>query len=122
MPMLKNLKIRRVDLVDHGANFDPETGDGAHVLLYKRAGGIAEHRMKQIEDTTWNEVLRVAKAQSLTPREVAWAAMEARAQEIQRRDPQITIEAAHERASRVDPTYGDLYRVYRARQARVPVK
>ena len=34
---LKNLKITRVDLVDKGANYDPATGEGAHVLLYKRA-------------------------------------------------------------------------------------
>lgn len=33
---LTDLKITRVDLVDKGANYDPATGEGAHVLLYKR--------------------------------------------------------------------------------------
>lgn len=37
--LLKNLKITRVDLVDIGANLDPVTGDGAHVVLWKRAEG-----------------------------------------------------------------------------------
>jgi BMFP domain-containing protein YqiC len=34
---LRELEITRVDLVDQGANFDPATGDGSHVLLFKRA-------------------------------------------------------------------------------------
>jgi len=34
--VLRNLRIKRVAIVDKGANFDPETGDGAHILLYKR--------------------------------------------------------------------------------------
>lgn len=34
---LKGLRITRVDLVDKGANFDPSTGEGSHVLLAKRA-------------------------------------------------------------------------------------
>ena len=33
---LRNLKITAVALVDRGANYDPDTGEGAHVLLYKR--------------------------------------------------------------------------------------
>lgn len=36
--ILRNLKIKRVALVDRGANFDKQTGDGAHVMLYKSAG------------------------------------------------------------------------------------
>lgn len=36
---LRNLVINRVDLVDVGANLDMETGDGAHVLLWKRHDG-----------------------------------------------------------------------------------
>jgi hypothetical protein len=34
---LKGLKVVRVDLVDRGASYDPLTGEGAHVVLYKRA-------------------------------------------------------------------------------------
>ncbi len=35
--ILRRLKINRVDLVDMGANFDAKTGDGAHIMLHKRA-------------------------------------------------------------------------------------
>lgn len=35
--ILRNLKIKRVALVDMGANFDRRTGDGAHITLWKRA-------------------------------------------------------------------------------------
>ena len=34
---LVNLRITRVDLVDMGANFDRDTGDGSHIMIYKRA-------------------------------------------------------------------------------------
>ncbi len=34
--VLRNLRIKRVALVDKGANFDTATGDGAHIMLYKR--------------------------------------------------------------------------------------
>lgn len=34
---LKGLTVDRVDLVDIGANLDRRTGDGAHIMLYKRA-------------------------------------------------------------------------------------
>jgi hypothetical protein len=32
------MRIKRVALVENGANFDSRTGDGAHILLYKSAG------------------------------------------------------------------------------------
>lgn len=35
--VLRNLRIKRVALVDSGANFDTRTGDGAHVMLFKSA-------------------------------------------------------------------------------------
>lgn len=35
----KSLEVDRVDLVDRGANFDRETGDGSHILLVKRDQG-----------------------------------------------------------------------------------
>jgi hypothetical protein len=34
--ILRNLQINRVALVDKGANLDSKTGDGAHIMLYKR--------------------------------------------------------------------------------------
>lgn len=33
--VLRNLRVKRVSLVDEGANFDEQTKDGAHILLYK---------------------------------------------------------------------------------------
>lgn len=39
---LFNIKFKRVALVDKGANLDKETGDGAHIVLYKRAEEKAE--------------------------------------------------------------------------------
>lgn len=35
--ILRNLRIKRVSLVDVGANFDTNTGDGAHIMLFKAA-------------------------------------------------------------------------------------
>ncbi len=35
---VRNLVVTRVDLVDVGASLDKRTGEGAHVLLFKRAG------------------------------------------------------------------------------------
>lgn len=34
--ILRNLRIKRVALVDNGANLDKSTGDGAHIMLFKR--------------------------------------------------------------------------------------
>jgi len=34
---LRRLRVKRIDLVDRGASYDAETGEGAHVLLYKAA-------------------------------------------------------------------------------------
>jgi hypothetical protein len=36
---LKNLHVTRIDTVDGGASYDPRTGEGSHILLYKRKGG-----------------------------------------------------------------------------------
>lgn len=38
--ILRNLRINRVAIVDKGANFDSGTGDGAHIMLFKRADPI----------------------------------------------------------------------------------
>ena len=38
--LLRNLKVTRIDLVDRGAALDKETGEGAHILLYKRDGDV----------------------------------------------------------------------------------
>lgn len=36
--ILRNMRIKRVALVENGANFDSLTGDGAHIMLFKSAG------------------------------------------------------------------------------------
>lgn len=33
---LRDLRVKFVSLVDRGANYDPKTGDGAHILIHKR--------------------------------------------------------------------------------------
>lgn len=33
--VLRNLRIKRVSLVEMGANFDSKTGDGSHIMLFK---------------------------------------------------------------------------------------
>ena len=38
--ILRNLRIKRVAIVDSGANFDQKTGDGAHIMLYKSSPGV----------------------------------------------------------------------------------
>lgn len=38
---LHNLRIKRVAIVDMGANFDRRTGDGAHIMLFKSAPSVA---------------------------------------------------------------------------------
>lgn len=47
--VLRNLRIKRVAVVDMGANFDKKTGDGAHILLYKSAGLGSLH----VDSTDW---------------------------------------------------------------------
>lgn len=42
---LRQLRITRSDLVDKGAAYDPETGEGAHVLLYKRADAVDDEEL-----------------------------------------------------------------------------
>lgn len=34
--VLRNMRVKRVAIVDAGANFDKQTGDGAHIMLFKR--------------------------------------------------------------------------------------
>ncbi len=40
--LLRNLRFKRVSLVDSGANYDAKTGDGAHIMLYKAKDPIAK--------------------------------------------------------------------------------
>ena len=47
---LKGLVVDRVDLVDVGANLDKRTGDGAHIMLYKRAGDQPRSIMWRVVD------------------------------------------------------------------------
>lgn len=41
--ILTRLRVKRVALVDVGANLDQHTGDGAHIMLYKRHVEHVEH-------------------------------------------------------------------------------
>lgn len=60
---LKNLRVTRVDLVDNGANQD-HTGDGAHVLLFKRAPNSTEDDMpKPLSEMTADELRKHADDQ-----------------------------------------------------------
>lgn len=46
--ILRNLRIKRVSLVDLGANTDPVTGDGAHIMLYKQADVEKNPNLSQV--------------------------------------------------------------------------
>ena len=56
---LTNLRVTRVDLVDVGANLDRDTGDGSHVMIYKRA---EDEDVESIENDNIEAVARLAKA------------------------------------------------------------
>ena len=65
---LKKLKINRVDLVDSGASFDKKTGEGAHVMLYKRATekpavSKVEHGAKDFDAMIGDQKMRKAAAE-----------------------------------------------------------
>jgi hypothetical protein len=47
--LLRNLEIRRVDLVDRGANLDKSSGEGAHVVLFKRDAGQTDEIVVSFE-------------------------------------------------------------------------
>lgn len=61
---LTNLIVKRIDLVDLGANLDRETGDGAHVVLWKRAEGSMadDNKEKMTDDELLNAALADAEA------------------------------------------------------------
>jgi hypothetical protein len=53
---LRLRKITRVDVVDRGASYDPESGEGSKVLIYKRAdpeaedvGAVEKRKMRRAE-------------------------------------------------------------------------
>ena len=54
---LVGLELDEVSFVDEGANFDKETGDGAHVLLWKRREGDA----MEVNETFWEKLTAVFK-------------------------------------------------------------
>lgn len=47
--ILRNLRYRRIDLVDSGASQDPLSGEGAHIRLYKRAEPVTP-----VDKATWD--------------------------------------------------------------------
>lgn len=51
---LRNLRIKRVALVDKGANFDKQTGDGAHIMLFKAAASKSDSMAAvHVDSTDW---------------------------------------------------------------------
>lgn len=72
--LLRNLKVRRVDLVKDGANQEDE--EGSHVLLFKRApeGGKPpnkEWKMKDLKDMTPEELVKHAEKLDAARQELA---------------------------------------------------
>lgn len=55
--ILRNLRIKRVSIVDIGANLDTKTGDGAHIMLYKRHidKGGPDVGSVHVDSTDWRE-------------------------------------------------------------------
>jgi hypothetical protein len=52
--ILRNLRIKRVALVDRGANFDKQTGDGAHIMLFKAAAAKSDSLgAVHVDSTDW---------------------------------------------------------------------
>lgn len=47
--ILRDIRIKRVALVDSGANFDKKTGDGAHIMVWKASPTSAVH----VDTTDW---------------------------------------------------------------------
>ena len=62
MSKLTNLVVKRIDLVDLGANLDRATGDGAHVVLWKRAEGSMADEKTMTDDELLNAALADAEA------------------------------------------------------------
>jgi len=48
--LLRLSRVIRVDLVDKGASYDPLTGEGAHVLIHKRAPVVVQKKIEQRGD------------------------------------------------------------------------
>lgn len=52
---LRNLKVSRVALVDKGANHDLDTGEGAHVVLYKSDDSTPDQQEDAVPESTEQE-------------------------------------------------------------------
>lgn len=67
--ILRRLRIKRVSLVDMGANTDPITGDGAHIMLYKRASVDKDGpnlTQTHVDTTDWRDDYEKATIDSAT--------------------------------------------------------
>jgi hypothetical protein len=76
------LVLDRVDLVDAGANFDLETGEGAHVRLLKRAPakqGLSDREGSNSERHPMSWIERLTKKLGLAPEETETIEREFRA-------------------------------------------
>lgn len=69
---LKNLRVNRVALVDKGANFDPKSGDGARILLYKRAGVFNKIDLTDNDKRTMVEAAAQAKWGNADEQKYVW--------------------------------------------------
>jgi len=63
--LLTNVRFSRVSLVDKGASFDTKTGDGAHVLLFKRETADGDNTMTLAEITKALATLSTEDKESL---------------------------------------------------------
>ena len=128
---LKNVRLTRVDLVDAGANYDPETEDGAHVMLAKRATPEVTMKRAHIETEILGLVrptLREAVDESAvrkrfdlepeSPASLVYQSTVGRwAQELMKRDPSLTAAQARANILRT-PRGGKAFQLYLAAKGR----
>lgn len=73
--ILRGLKIARVALVDNGANFDKETGDGAHIMLFKSAPK-PENKEPDVKKSVIQRIIGALKTTDVTKRDAELEAIE----------------------------------------------
>lgn len=98
---LKNLVVERIDLCDFGANIDNRTGDGAHILLYKRAPEKELIMPIQVRD--------VQKHGDTFDRTMMLGILESHAADVRKADPSLTIEQSFAKACERHPADYGLY-------------
>ncbi len=101
---VKSLVITRVDLVDVGASLDKRTGEGAHVLLFKRAAGAGPGLSARppAGPPAHHHVLSTLRGE-------AWAVLERHAGTLRATDPTLSREAALAKTVRELPAVAEVY-------------